>query len=49
MNSRKNGVQSGVAQGFASGHEDYRQHLSNEKEEQWYAAWANECKRIQAG
>jgi len=21
----------------------------DEKEEQWYAAWANECKRIQAG
>ncbi len=49
MNGRKQGVRSGVAQGFTSGHEDYRQCLDNEKEEQWYDAWVNGCKRIQAG
>ncbi len=42
-------VENGVAQGFASGHKDYRQHLGDENEEQWYAAWAHGCKRIQVG
>ena len=44
MNGRKQGVQTGVAQEFANEHEDHQQRLGNEKEEQWYATWANECK-----